>query len=184
MSVPPPSCVPKSRSTGSCRSSVRSTTDGIEDHHARADRSDRGQHRAEDAGIDHRRRHRAALVHAEDDVAQRRAFVAVADQLLGDDRATLGQIVLQVGADGAVPVDLVGARTMCAWRGSGCRAPPGSSDWPACAPALPPPCAPPARAVSLVFSGMTLLSESRLATRCTSARRSPASPAPAAFASG
>ena len=141
---------------------------GVEDDHARGDGANRGQHRAEDAGVDHRGRHRAALVDAEDDVAQRGALVAVADQPLGDDGALLGQIVLQVGADGAVPVDLVGAWTVRP-RGaveaathrlhSGFASLRSSSST-----TLRTTC----RAVSLVFSGITLLSESRVATRCTS----------------
>ncbi len=38
--------------------------------------------------------------------------MAVADELLGDDRAAVGLVVLQVGADGAIPVDLARARSV------------------------------------------------------------------------
>ena len=44
---------------------------GVEDDHARAHGAHRGEHRAEDARVDDRGRHRAALVDAQDDVAQR-----------------------------------------------------------------------------------------------------------------
>ena len=71
MSVPPPSWVPKSTSTGSASSSVRSTT-AVSKTTTRCAAPDRGEHRAEDAGVDDRGRHRAALVEAEDDVARQR----------------------------------------------------------------------------------------------------------------
>src|SRR5207245_6299440 len=81
---------------------------GIENDHASPDRRERGQHRAEDARVDDRGRHRAALIDAEKDVALRGAVAAaIADAGLRDDGAILRLVMLQVRADGAMPVDLV-----------------------------------------------------------------------------
>src|SRR6185369_4332354 len=80
---------------------------GVEGDDVGFQRGDGGEDGAEDAGVDDARGHRAALVHAEYDVLQRALLAAVADAGLGDNGLVLVLVVLQVGADGAVPVDLV-----------------------------------------------------------------------------
>ena len=74
----------------------------------RAQRSgQRCHHGAEDAGIHHAGGHGTALVNAQDDVALRLLRLAAeADQGLRHDRLIVLLIVPQVGADGAVPVNL------------------------------------------------------------------------------
>ena len=111
MSVPPPSWMPNSTSTGSPSSSVRSTT-AVSNAITRVlERGQRGERGAEHARVDDRRRHAPALVEREDQLGGERAPPArVPDQPLGDDRAVLGLVVAQVGADRAVPVDLGGPR--------------------------------------------------------------------------
>ena len=100
----------------------------VEDHDRRLDRGQARQDRAEDPGVDDRGRHRAALVDAQDDLAQAPPLAAEADPRLGDDRAVLGLVVLQVRPDRAVPVDLVVARAAVA-RGpvEAARSPPGAA---------------------------------------------------------
>ena len=68
----------------------------VEDHHRGFDRLDGGQHRSQDAGIDHRGRHRAALIDAENDLTQRLSLAAVADARLRDDRLKVGLIVARM----------------------------------------------------------------------------------------
>ena len=113
MSVPPPSCTPNSTSTGSASSSVRSTIAVSNTTSLVVDRRDRRHDGGEDRGIDHRGRHRARLVDAQDDLVEigaRRRLAAVADQALRDDGAVLRLPVPQVGADRARPVDVGEAR--------------------------------------------------------------------------
>ena len=80
---------------------------GVEHHHLGVHRRQARHHRAEDARIHDRVRHRAALVDAQHHLALRLArLAAVADQRLRNDGAVLGLPVAQVRADRAMPVDL------------------------------------------------------------------------------
>ena len=83
---------------------------GVEDDHAGAQRGQAGQYRAEDAGVDDRCAHRAALVEAEDEVTHGFAFAPVADAHFRDDALVFGLVVFQVFLDGAVPVDFAETR--------------------------------------------------------------------------
>ena len=71
MSVPPPSRVENSRSIGSSSSSVRSTMAVSNTTSEVRDSRQRREHRAEDRRVHHARRHRSALVDAQDHVAHR-----------------------------------------------------------------------------------------------------------------
>ena len=144
---------------------------GVEDDHPGVHGPDGGEDGAEDAGVDDGGGHRAALVHAEDDVAQRwRSLAAVADEPLGDDRAVVGLVVLQVGADGAVPVDLGGAGpTGAGGAVEGCRARPAPSSARAGVRVPRRPCLTTRRAVSFVLLGDDAAqARGGCATRCTS----------------
>ena len=70
MSVPPPSCVPNSTSTGSSSRSVRSTTEVSKTTSLVSHRPDRGHDGGEDRRVDHGGGHRARLVDRDDHVAQ------------------------------------------------------------------------------------------------------------------
>ena len=105
MSVPPPSWVPKSTSTGSDSCIGEIHDGGVEDDQLGGDGAQRSQDGGKDTAVDNGRRHGAALVHAEEDVAQGAAFASVADQSLGNDGAFFGQVIGQVGPDCPVPVD-------------------------------------------------------------------------------
>ena len=80
-----------------------------------------GHDRAEDAGVDDRRRHRAALVDAEDDFPlDALRFAAIADQRFRNDGFVFLLPMFEVRPDRTVPVDLGMAG------GAGC-AQPGSA---------------------------------------------------------
>src|SRR5690349_14750343 len=76
----------------------------------------RRHHRAENAGIDHRSRHTAALVDAQDHIAQGRAFAPIADARLRDYSFIVWLIVLEIDPNRAIPVNLIVARAMVALR--------------------------------------------------------------------
>ena len=79
----------------------------VEDDQRGADGAQRGDHGAEDRRVHDRGGHRPGLVDGQDDVALHVLLAApVADQSLGHDGAVLGQVVLEVPGDGAVPVDV------------------------------------------------------------------------------
>ena len=141
----------------------------IEDDQPRGDCAQRGQDGAENAGIDDRRRHRAALIDAEHDVAQRRPLAAVAHEPLGDDRAAVGKIVVQVFTDRPVPVDLAGARARGAARLGQAPRTASVSGLRSFRSRSSTTLRTTRRAVSRVFLGMTLLSESNVPTRWMSA---------------
>ena len=89
---------------------------GIEHDHFGADGGQAGENGAEDAGVNDAGGHGTALVNADDDVAQGGAFATEADAGFGDDGFVLGLVMLEVRANGAVPIDFVVARAAGAVR--------------------------------------------------------------------
>ena len=80
---------------------------GVKSDEGGSDRAQGGQNGAEDARVDNGTGHRAALIDAQDDVAEGLALTPEANEAFGDDCAVVGLIVLEIGFDGAGPVDFI-----------------------------------------------------------------------------
>ena len=171
MSVPPPSWMPNSTSTGSPSSSVRSTTAVSNAITRVCSVGQRGQRRRR---ARRRGRRDAAMLplwsrHRISSAASERRLRAVADEPLRDHRPVLGLVVAQVGADRAVPVDLAAAAAgSCARCGPARRARPRACGPRAAARCPRRPAARRCRATCRLASGSASRRLISVAARCTS----------------